>query len=147
LGFAPTYRRFRYLLAASILLAPAALQAQPADGRNQPPLAASALAAAMAQYRRALAEYMEAQASYAAATGAYWSSIAEKRRLRATKRVNHEPISLDDYVLAQPPVYAGPPRPRNPSKPSEEAPPAPAIYVPVVADFLAAAQREFKFVP
>ena len=147
MGFAPTYRRFRYLLAASILLAPAALQAQPADGRNQPPLAASALAAAMAQYRRALAEYMEAQASYAAATGAYWSSIAEKRRLRATKRVNHEPISLDDYVLAQPPVYAGPPRPRNPSKPSEEAPPAPAIYVPVVADFLAAAQREFKFVP
>jgi hypothetical protein len=135
------------LLAASILLSPAAVRAQSADGRNQPALAPSALAAAMAQYRRALAEYMQAQASYAAAAEAYWDSIAKKRHLRSAKRASHEPISLDDYVLAQPPIYSGPPKPRDPSKPNETAPPAPAIYVPVVADFLAAARREFKFVP
>ena len=52
---------------------------------------------------------------------------------------------LDDYVLAQPPVYTGPPRPRDPTQPPEAAPLRP--YVPVVADFLAAAQREFNFVP
>lgn len=101
----------------------------------------------MAQYRRALAEYMEAQAGYAAAAEAYWSSIAEKRHLRTAKRANHEPISIDDYVLTQPPVYTGPPKPRDPSKPNEEAPPGRVTYVPVVADFLAAAQQEFKFVP
>jgi hypothetical protein len=51
---------------------------------------------------------------------------------------------LDDYVLTQPPVYSGPPRPRDPLKPQENQPPP---YVPVVSDFLAAAQREFKFAP
>jgi len=147
LGFPRSYRRLGYLLAASILVSPAAGRAQAADQRNQPVLEPSALAAAMARYRRALEEYMQAQASYAAAAEAYWSAIAEKRHLRAAKRASHEPIALDDYVLAQPPVYSGPPKPRDPSKPHEEAPPAPTIYVPVVADFLAAAQREFKFVP
>ena len=51
---------------------------------------------------------------------------------------------LDDYVLTQPPVYSGPLRPRDPLKPQENPPPP---YVPVVSYFLAAAQREFKFVP
>ena len=69
-----------------------------------------------------------------------------KSGTRAAKRASHEQISLDDYVLTQPPVYTGPPKPRDPSKPAEEAPPR-RLYVPVVADFLAAAQREFKFVP
>ena len=46
-------------------------------------------------------------------------------------------------MLTQPPVYTGPPKPRDPSKPEEAPPP----YVPVVADFLEAARREFKFVP
>jgi hypothetical protein len=135
------------LLAAALMVSPAAARAQPADQGNQPVLAPPALAAAMARYRRDLAAYMQAQASYAAAAEAYWSAIAEKRHLRAAKRASHEPISLDDYVLTQPPVYSGPPKPRDPSKPHEEAPPAPPIYVPVVADFLAAAQREFKFMP
>ncbi len=99
----------------------------------------------MAQYRRALAEYLKARANYAAASEAYWSAIAEKRRARTAKRANHEQISIDDYVLTQPPVYSGPPKPHDPSKPTEEAPPR--TYVPVVADFLAAAREEFKFVP
>jgi hypothetical protein len=102
-------------------------------------------AADMEQYRRALAEYQAARAAYTAAADAYWSSIAQQRRQRNAKRANHEELSIDDYVLTQPPVYAGPPKPRDPSKPAEEPPPPP--YVPVVTDFLADARQEFNFVP
>jgi hypothetical protein len=149
LDFAPPDRCLGFLLAASIILSPVALHAQSAEGRKEPAPSAqsSTLAAAMAEYRRALTEYLQAQASYAAAAEAYWSSIAEKRHLRTSKRANHEQVSLADYVLTQPPLYTGPPKPRDPSKPYEEVPPGPAIYVPVVADFLAAALTEFKFVP
>src|SRR5208282_579525 len=100
--------------------------------------------AALAQYRRALEAYDRAQGAYAAAAHAYWTAIAAKRQLRNAKRARGENLSLEDYVLEQPPVYTGPPRPRNPIKP--EVPPRPP-YVPVVADFLAAAQAEFKFNP
>jgi hypothetical protein len=145
-------RRLTCLLAATIMLTAAATQggsgAGPAEPAFPAPVGSSpALAAAMAQYRRALAEYLQAKANYAAAADAYWSAIADKRRLRSAKRANREQLSLDDYVLTQPPVYSGPPRPRDPSKPAEEVPAPPPVYVPVVADFLAAAQREFKFLP
>ena len=102
------------------------------------------LAAAVAQYRRALDAYNTAHDAYAAAAGAYWNVVAQKRQLRNAKRARDEPLAVDDYVLTQPPVYTGPPKPRNPIKP--EVPPRP-VYVPVVADFLAAAQTEFKFLP
>jgi hypothetical protein len=127
---------------ASILLAPAASRAQQAAQQIEP----AASAAAIAQYRRDLADYLNARATYEEAAQIYWKTITEKRRLRVSKRANREQISIEDYVLTQPPLYSGPPKPRNPLKP-EEGPAAPAIYVPVVADFLAAAQREFKFVP
>jgi hypothetical protein len=122
-------------------LSPAAPQtSQTPDALVQPP----DLAAAMAQYHHALEEYNKAWQSYAAASSAYWTLISDKRQLRNAKRARGEPLSLSDYVLAQPPVYTGPPKPRNPLKP--EVPPA-RIYVPVVADFVAAARQEFKFVP
>jgi len=101
-------------------------------------------ASAMAQYLRALELYDGAHARYAAAATAYWREIAAKRKLRNAKRAHGEALSLDDYVLVQPPVYSGPPKPRNPVKP--EVPPR-RIYVPVVADFVSAAQAEFKFTP
>jgi hypothetical protein len=110
-------------------------------------VAVPASPAAMAQYRRALAEYEEAHAAYAAEADAYWSLITQKRRERAAKRASQEALSLDDYVLTQPPVYAGPPKPVDPSQTPDEKPPSSRPYVPVVADFLAAAHEEFKFVP
>ncbi len=134
-----------YLLAACMLLCPAALRAQSAATQSNPSAAPSNLAAAMAQYRRALEEYNRAQQSYAAAASDYWSSIAEKRKLRNAKRARNEQIAIEDYVLVQPPVYSGPPQPQNPSLPPQ--PPKPPPYVPVVADFLADAQQEFKFSP
>lgn len=147
MGLAPFVRRFGWLLVASLVLSPVTVHAQSTDDYAQPQVQSPTLAAAMAQYRRDLAEYLKAQASYAAADAAYWRAVAEKRRLRFAKRANREQVSIDDYVLAQPPVYRGPPRPHDPSKTKEEVPPAPPAYVPVVADFLAAAEREFKFVP
>ena len=143
MGLAARSRRLGYLLAASIVSLPLALPARCAAQHLEPP----AVATAMARYRRDVAQYQTARADYEAAADAYWRSIVEKRRLRAAKRADHQPISLDDYVLTQPPVYRGPPKPRNPSQPQEQAPPAPAVYIPVVADFLAAAQHEFKFAP
>jgi hypothetical protein len=138
-----------YLLAAVLSIALAAFAApwvSPASAQN----AGSAvglspeLASAMAQYRRALDEYNKARQSYAAASDAYWNLISEKRQLRNTKRARGEQLSITDYVLVQPPVYTGPPKPQNPLK--LELPSRPA-YVPVVADFVAAARQEFKFTP
>ena len=141
----PIYRYSRYLLVACLVAAPAALGAGFAAAQvDQPAIAAPDVAAAVAQYRRALDAYDRARELYAAVANAYWNSVAAKRQLRNAKRARGEELSLDDYVLDQPPVYSGPPKPRNPIKP--EVPPRP-VYVPVVADFLAAAQREFKFTP
>jgi hypothetical protein len=102
-------------------------------------------AAAMAEYRRALEKYNELHGAYMAAASAYWSAIADKRKARFAKRARNEPLVIDDYVLTQPPVYTGPPKPLDPSAPKEEAPPPPPV--PVVADFLNAAMQEYKFVP
>jgi hypothetical protein len=132
--------------ALAVLLAMMPAAAQTAEVR-QAAVAVPASPAAMAQYRRALAEYEEAHAAYAAEADAYWSLITQKRRERAAKRASQEPLSLDDYVLTQPPVYAGPPKPVDPSQTPEEKSPSSRPYVPVVADFLAAAREEFKFVP
>jgi hypothetical protein len=125
----------------ALWLSPAMPQTNPgADALAQQPEPAAALA----QYRRALEEYNRAWQSYTAASGAYWNLISEKRQLRNAKRARGEPLSISDYVLAQPPAYTGPPKPRNPLKPEVSPPP---VYVPVVADFVAAARDEFKFIP
>jgi hypothetical protein len=133
------------LLVAGLVASLATLRISSAESQTaQAAVAQPDLAAAMAQYRLALEEYNRSWQSYATAAGAYWNLIAEKRKLRNAKRAHGEGLSIDDYVLAQPPVYRGPAKPKNPIKP--ELPPRPA-YVPVVTDFLAAAQQQFKFTP
>jgi hypothetical protein len=137
-------RGLAHAFAGLLVLLPAA--GQTAEIRSAA-VAAPASPAAIAQYRRALAEYQEAQAAYAAEAEAYWSLITQKRRERAAKRASQQPLALDDYVLTQPPVYTGPPKPVDPSQTPEEKPQTGRPYVPMVADFLAAAREEFKFVP
>jgi hypothetical protein len=144
LNFTARYSGLAYVLAVSFALSSTA-GALAAEAQKDQAAAPAVSAEAMAQYRRALAEYQAARTAYAAAADAYWSSIAQQRRQRNAKRANHEPLSIDDYVLTQPPVYAGPPKPRDPSKPTEQVPPPP--YVPVVSDFLADARQEFEFAP
>lgn len=91
------------------------------------------------------AAYLQARAVYERAATAYWDDVAAKRRTRIAKRRQHETIVATDYVLTQPPVYSGPPRPaelKPPPEPLVEQEP-----IPVVADFLQAAADEFGFVP
>jgi len=142
---APISYRWCCLLAAGLFIAVTTLRISSAESPVVQPVDAPVdPAAAMAQYRRALEDYNKAWQSYSVATGSYWNSIAEKRKLRNAKRAQGETLSIDDYMLAQPPVYKGPPKPKNPIKP--ELPPR-RVYVPVVNDFLAAARQEFKFMP
>jgi hypothetical protein len=140
-----------YLALALLLIAP---QAMAMDATT---LSAGATGDAMAQavspqevaeYRRKLKEYLEARAAFDKEAGAYWSSIAEKRRGRNAKRRERQTITLDDYVLTQPPVYTGPKRPVNPQPEAEEPrEPRERKYIPVVADLLKAAAEHFQFAP
>jgi hypothetical protein len=93
-------------------------------------------------------EYLAARAEFNAQVSAYWTSIADKRRGRNAKRREHVAITLDDYVLTQPPVYTGPARPPGPSpEAAPEYKPRPYKPIPVVADLLAAASQYFQWAP
>jgi hypothetical protein len=120
-------------------------QAQDGNGHATGLTLAQAAPAASAEYRRKLAEYTRVREAYEKVADAYWTSVSEKRRARNEKRRNNQPIVLEDYVLTQPPVYSGPPRPVDPSGRPELRPPRPPI--PVVANFLRSAAEHFKFVP
>ncbi len=101
---------------------------------------------AIADYGRRLRIYQEARAAFEEQAKAYWSAIAEKRRVRNARRRDRQTVSLDDYVLTQPPAYTGPRRPINP-EPEEALPERPRKAIPVVADFLKAAALQFQFAP
>ena len=109
-------------------------------------MAQAASPQAIAEYRRKLKEYQEARAAFEEQAGAYWTSISEKRRGRNAKRRERQAITLDDYVLTQPPVYTGPKRPVDPA-PEEAKPPRERKPIPVVADLLKAAAEHFQFAP
>jgi hypothetical protein len=137
---------------ASLVMMPGALALEPGDlppataGAGANAMAQAASPEAIAEYRRKLGEYQEARAAFEQEAGAYWSQIAEKRRGRNAKRREHVQVTLDDYVLTQPPVYAGPKRPINPEP---QAPPEPSErkYIPVVADLLKAAADAYQWAP
>ena len=78
-------------------------------------------------YQAKLEAYNKAWRAHENVAGPYWASV-----------------TLNDYVLTQPPQYTGPPRPRDPDAPKDDKPRA---KMPVVADFLRAAAEEFRFVP
>jgi hypothetical protein len=109
-------------------------------------MAQAASPQAIAEYRRKLKEYLEARAAFEEEEGGYWSAVSEKRKGRNAKRRDRQTITLDDYVLTQPPAYAGPKRPVNP-EPEEEKPPRERKPIPVVADLLKAAAEHFQFTP
>jgi hypothetical protein len=102
--------------------------------------------AAAASHKAKIAAYARARAAYEAEAEAYWQSIADKRRARFAKRRDGAPVLLEDYVLTQPPVYTGPPRPPGYVAPRRD-PSRPIVRIPVLADFLKAAAEQFQFVP
>jgi hypothetical protein len=104
-------------------------------------------AAAGEEYARKLEAYTAARQRFEDESKQYWDSIADKRRVRNAKRRDGQVVEIDDYVLTQPPIYSGPPKPIDPSAPAKDESPPPAKYVPVAADFLRSAEQEFHFVP
>jgi hypothetical protein len=90
--------------------------------------------------------YIHARRAYERAAEAYWQEVADKRRARFAKRRNSEPIGLEDYVLTQPPLYTGPPRPPGVRMPRRD-PRAPIVRIPSMGDFLSAAVEQFRFTP
>jgi hypothetical protein len=95
-------RSSAWLLAAALLMTSELCCAQsPSSGTK---------AATNDSYQSAAEQYARARRAFGDEAGAYWRSITEKRQIRNAKRRNNEPIQIDDYVLTQPPVYAGPPR-------------------------------------
>jgi hypothetical protein len=130
-------KAIRALLAMLVLALP--LSATRAGDAPPPPAEASL---------RAWKEYFAARALFDAEVTNYWNSIAEKRRSRNAKRRDRQQITLDDYVLTQPPVYRGPKRPPGPSPtPPPEAKPLPHKIIPVVADLLKAASDYYQWQP
>jgi hypothetical protein len=129
--------RFHALLLAAALL-----------GAAMPSLAQDAPAdiTGAANRRSAIEAYIRARRAYEDEAQAYWQQIADKRRERFAKRRAHEPTGIDDYVLAQPPLYTGPPRPPGYIPPRREPGPPPQ-RIPVIADFLKAAAEQYKFAP
>jgi len=139
-----------YVALALLLIAPqaAAIDAALLPAATADAMAQAASPQAIAEYRRKLKEYLEARAAFDQEADAYWNSIAEKRRGRNAKRRERQTIALDDYVLTQPPVYAGPRRPVNPSPEAEEPrEPRERKRIPLVADLLKAAAEHFQFAP
>ena len=129
------------MLTAILSAVIAAAQVRP-GGAQQPPASAAEIAA----YETQLAAYNAAREPFEKAAAAYWSSVADKRRVRTEKRARSELPAPTDYVFTQPPVYTGPPRPTPPAgyKPKEEVA---RKIIPVIADFLKNAQTEFQFKP
>ena len=143
-------RRCCKTLALALLLG--APQAFAMDATGIPATTANVFAQAaspqaIADYKRKLKEYLDARTAFEEEAGAYWSSISEKRRGRNAKRRERQAITLDDYVLTQPPVYDGPKRPVDPSPLESDDTPRPRKTIPVVADLLKAAMEQFQFAP
>jgi hypothetical protein len=134
------------LLAFPTLVGAAALCQLPVQGAAAGDAAGAAdRAAQKADYLRKLAEYQAARQAFDAVAQPYWNAIAQMRRNRNTKRRNAQAVALADYVLDQPPIYRGPPKPVDPFPEPQPAPSAPPI--PVVADLLQSAAEQFRFVP
>jgi hypothetical protein len=147
----PPFHPLRSFLAtvpfALLLIAP---QAHALDATVLPAGVANAMAQAaspqaIAEYRRKLQEYQEARAAFDQEASGYWNAVYEKRKSRNAKRRSRETITLDDYVLEQAPLYDGPKRPVDPQP--EEGTPRTRKEIPVVADFVRAAQEHFQFSP
>jgi hypothetical protein len=131
------------VVVATALSGLAAHGAEPTAARDAPALLL--IADAKADYLAKLAAYQAARAAFEDISTPYWDQVRQKRQLRNAKRRNGDAIVAEDYVLSQPPLYSGPPRPVPPPEERDQLPPRPPL--PVVADFLRHALEEYRFVP
>ena len=109
----PRHRLLQVLLPSLAIVLAAATPARPQG-------APFGTTAASSDYQARLAAYLRVREPYEQRATAYWDEVASKRRIRNDKRRAREPILLEDYVLEQPPVYSGPPRPVDPNAPAPQ---------------------------
>ena len=107
-------------------IALAALVSESAVAQDKPapkqPLAGPALEKAMDDYNQKMKVCTAAREKHEAVAVPYWERVDLKRKSRVAKRRSGETIQLADYVLEQPPIYAGPPCPPDPSVKQEDQP-------------------------
>jgi hypothetical protein len=97
---------------------------------------------------RAYLLHLRARAQYSRESASYWAVIEEMKAARRRKRAAGQAFVPADYVAVQPPRYTGPPMPPDVAKIiAAMRPPEPPEPMPVVADFLAHARSEYRFVP
>jgi len=98
--------------------------------------------------QRAYILHLRARAQFQKESDAYWQAIEEKREERRRKRAAGQTFTAADYIAVHPPKYQGPPLPPDVAKIiAEVRPPEPPEPMPVVADFLEAAKKQYGFVP
>jgi hypothetical protein len=92
--------------------------------------------------------YSQARAAFEPGAAAYWQQIEAVRSARRQKKAANQPLVATDYVRDMPPVYTGAPlSPALAKKITDATPKDPDTYIPVVADYLQAAQASYGFVP
>ncbi len=99
------------------------------------------------EQRQRLSAYREARAIHDKKAGAYWSVVEAKRATRRKKGTAKIPVAAEDYVYEHPPVYQGPPAPKDVFAILAKPPKAPSRPLPVVADFLRNAKEKYGFTP
>lgn len=101
------------------------------------------------EQRKVYEAHVRAKDQFERRLKAYWSIVEAKRSGRRTKHRAGEAYAVSDYVLEQPPKYAGPELPAEIAKvvaalkpPGAETPP-----LPNVTDILEHARQQYAFVP
>lgn len=134
----------RLLLTAIVI---AVLPFVPVDARAQQ-IGADLAARLNESQTRAYLIHLRARAQHNRETSSYWAVIDDMKEQRRRKRAAGQAFSKADYVAVQPPRYDGPTLPPDVAKIiAALRPPEPPEPMPVVADFLAHARSEFRFIP
>ncbi len=95
-------------LSAALLLA---LPMAPAENAWANTPLQDAIARLAPEQQATLKAYESARAAYARHVDQYWRLAELKRRKRKAKIAAGKPLTIEDYVKEQPPVYKGPKRP------------------------------------
>jgi len=105
---------------------------------------------AVANYVAQMEAHQRAKAEYERKAETYWKRVVSKRVQRRKKAAGGGDVTLNDYVLDQPPVV----KVSKPALPSFLPPPRPekdkrrrGPSLPVVEDFLRYAKTRFSFIP
>ncbi len=93
--------------------------------------------------------YLIARTDYERQSQVYWTLVDERRENRRKKHAQQKPFTSDDYVLEQPPKYAGPSLAPEIAAlvTAAKPPPEPDKPMAALADFLGNAKDRFGFVP